>query len=37
VGDTGGRPRPGLFFQMIRNSKPIDPRGWFLTTSPPGG
>jgi murein hydrolase activator len=37
VGDTGGRPRPGLYFQMWHNGKPVDPRGWFRSTSPPGG
>jgi septal ring factor EnvC (AmiA/AmiB activator) len=37
VGDTGGRPRPGLYFQIFRNAKPMDPRGWFRTNSPPSG
>jgi murein hydrolase activator len=37
VGDTGGRPRPGLFFQIWHNSKPVNPRGWFRTSSPPNG
>jgi len=37
VGDTGGRPRPGLYFQLLRNSKPLDPRPWFKTSTPPSG
>jgi septal ring factor EnvC (AmiA/AmiB activator) len=36
VGDTGGRKRPGLYFQLLYRGKPVDPRGWFRTTSPPG-
>ena len=35
AGDSGGRVRPGLYFQILRNSKPIDPRGWFKTAAPP--
>ncbi|MEO8314951.1 MAG: peptidoglycan DD-metalloendopeptidase family protein [Pseudomonadota bacterium] len=35
VGDTGGRPRPGLYFQIFHNSKPMDPRGWFQSSTPP--
>jgi septal ring factor EnvC (AmiA/AmiB activator) len=37
VGDTGGQKRPGLFFQIWHNSKPVDPRPWFRTTAPPPG
>jgi murein hydrolase activator len=37
VGDTGGQKRPGLFFQIWHNNKPVDPRPWFRTTSPPAG
>jgi murein hydrolase activator len=35
VGDTGGRPRPGLYFKLLHKAKPLDPRGWFRSTSPP--
>jgi murein hydrolase activator len=37
VGDTGGQKRPGLFFQIWHNNKPVDPRPWFRTSSPPPG
>lgn len=42
VGDTGGRPRPGLYFEIRRSAnpkaspyQPVDPRGWFTTSTPP--
>jgi septal ring factor EnvC (AmiA/AmiB activator) len=35
VGDTGGRPRPGLYFEIRKGSKPVDPQGWFLSNAPP--
>lgn len=28
VGNTGGRPSPGLYFEVRRNGDPIDPRRW---------
>jgi septal ring factor EnvC (AmiA/AmiB activator) len=28
VGDSGGQSNPGLYFEVRRNGKPIDPRGW---------
>jgi murein hydrolase activator len=42
VGDTGGRARPGLYIEIRHASnpkngdyKPVDPRGWFRTSTPP--
>ena len=44
VGDTGGRRRPGLYFEIRHAAdakkqeyKPMDPRGWFRTAVPPAG
>jgi murein hydrolase activator len=37
AGDSGGRNRPGLYFEIRHSGKPVDPRGWFKTSSPPGG
>lgn len=37
VGDSGGRKRPGLHFEIRRAGKPVDPAGWFRTSSPPAG
>lgn len=34
VGDTGGRPRPELYFEIRRNAQPVDPRPWFRTPTP---
>ncbi|MHB0774968.1 murein hydrolase activator EnvC family protein [Halomonas sp. WWR20] len=28
VGNTGGRPNPGLYFEVRQNGEPIDPRRW---------
>ncbi|MCC7257652.1 MAG: peptidoglycan DD-metalloendopeptidase family protein [Gammaproteobacteria bacterium] len=28
VGDSGGQGSPGLYFEVRRNGKPVDPRGW---------
>ena len=28
VGNTGGRPNPGLYFEVRRGGEPIDPRAW---------
>jgi septal ring factor EnvC (AmiA/AmiB activator) len=41
AGDSGGRKRPGLFFELRHEArpgqdpKPIDPRPWFRSTAPP--
>jgi len=37
AGDTGGRSEPGLYFEIRRGGKPIDPRGWFRSAAPPPG
>jgi septal ring factor EnvC (AmiA/AmiB activator) len=34
VGDTGGRPRPGLYFEIRRNGKPVNPHPWLAGTTP---
>lgn len=34
AGDTGGRTRPELYFEIRRASKPIDPRPWFRRAAP---
>ncbi|MEO8444316.1 MAG: peptidoglycan DD-metalloendopeptidase family protein [Gammaproteobacteria bacterium] len=28
VGDTGGQPRPALYYEVRRNGQPVNPRGW---------
>jgi septal ring factor EnvC (AmiA/AmiB activator) len=28
VGDSGGQSSPGLYFEVRRNGKPINPREW---------
>lgn len=35
AGDSGGRSSPGLYFEIRREGKPVDPRGWFRTPAPP--
>jgi septal ring factor EnvC (AmiA/AmiB activator) len=35
VGDTGGRARPQLHFEIRSNGKSVDLKGWFRTNSPP--
>lgn len=35
AGDSGGRKSPGLYFEIRRDGKPVDPRGWFRTAAPP--
>jgi len=35
VGDSGGRKTPGLYFEITRASKPVDPHAWFRTREPP--
>lgn len=37
VGDTGGRKRPGLYFELRKDGKPVDPRRWFRSNAPPQG
>lgn len=37
VGDSGGRKRPGVYFEIRHKGKPVDPRPWFRSKSPPGG
>jgi murein hydrolase activator len=37
AGDTGGRKEPGLYFEIRRAGKPVDPRGWFRSSAPPAG
>jgi septal ring factor EnvC (AmiA/AmiB activator) len=34
VGDSGGRPRPELYFEIRRNAQPLDPRPWFQKPAP---
>lgn len=36
AGDSGGRVRPELYFEIRRAGKPIDPRPWFRQSQPPG-
>lgn len=35
VGDSGGRPEPGLYFEIRRKTQPVNPRRW--VTRRPGG
>jgi septal ring factor EnvC (AmiA/AmiB activator) len=37
AGDSGGRKSPGLYFEIRKGGKPVDPRGWFRTGTPPAG
>jgi septal ring factor EnvC (AmiA/AmiB activator) len=37
AGDSGGRKRPGLYFEIRKAGKPVDPRGWFRSGAPPAG
>lgn len=34
VGDTGGRSQPGLYLEIRRGSKPVDPVPWFRRSAP---
>jgi murein hydrolase activator len=34
VGDTGGRSVPGLYLEIRRGSKAVDPVPWFRRASP---
>ena len=37
AGDSGGRARPGLYFEIRRAGKPVNPSGWFKSPAPPPG
>jgi len=34
LGDSGGRPRPELYFEIRKAGRPIDPRPWFKSPAP---
>jgi septal ring factor EnvC (AmiA/AmiB activator) len=34
VGDTGGRSQPGLYLEIRRGTKPVDPIPWFRRSTP---
>jgi septal ring factor EnvC (AmiA/AmiB activator) len=34
AGDSGGSPRPELYFEIRRGGKPVDPRPWFKAPDP---
>jgi septal ring factor EnvC (AmiA/AmiB activator) len=34
AGDTGGRSRPELYFEIRRTGKPVDPQPWFRSRRP---
>ncbi len=34
AGDSGGSPRPELYFEIRKAGKPVDPRPWFRTPDP---
>jgi murein hydrolase activator len=34
AGDSGGRSRPELYFEIRKGGKPVDPRPWFRAASP---
>jgi murein hydrolase activator len=34
LGDSGGRPRPELYFEIRKAGKPVDPRPWFKSPGP---
>lgn len=34
LGDSGGRPRAELYFEIRKAGKPIDPRPWFKSSAP---
>jgi septal ring factor EnvC (AmiA/AmiB activator) len=35
AGDSGGRSKPGLYFEIRRDGKPVNPSGWFKSQAPP--
>ena len=34
MGDSGGRPRPELYFEIRKGGRPVDPRPWFSSAAP---
>ena len=34
AGDSGGSPRPELYFEIRKGGKPVDPRPWFKAPDP---
>jgi septal ring factor EnvC (AmiA/AmiB activator) len=34
AGDSGGTPRPELYFEIRKAGRPIDPRPWFRDAAP---
>ena len=34
AGDSGGSPRPELYFEIRKGGKPVDPRPWFKAAAP---
>ncbi|MGB6452473.1 MAG: peptidoglycan DD-metalloendopeptidase family protein, partial [Steroidobacteraceae bacterium] len=34
AGDSGGSPRPELYFEIRKGDRPVDPRPWFRTAAP---
>jgi murein hydrolase activator len=36
AGDSGGSPRPELYFEIRKAGKPVDPRPWFRAAAPEG-
>jgi len=34
VGDSGGRPRAELYFEIRKGGRPVDPRPWFRSAAP---
>jgi septal ring factor EnvC (AmiA/AmiB activator) len=34
AGDSGGSPRPELYFEIRKGGKPVDPRPWFKAADP---
>ena len=34
AGDSGGSPRPELYFEIRKAGKPVDPRPWFRAPDP---
>ena len=34
AGDSGGSPRPELYFEIRKGGKPVDPRPWFRASDP---
>lgn len=35
AGDSGGRSRPEVYFEIRKSGRPIDPRPWFANAAPP--